>query len=100
MTLRIQLIAAILTGLFFAAPALGQGTTATIEDQIVDMAAIYAFGREESAEVEPHAEVFNLLDSDSDKSVCADAEEQRDLQGLPRTHQQPRYLRFGVAIRF
>ena len=50
--------------------------------------------------VELRVDVFNLLDSDSVSEVYEYPEEQPDQFKLPRSYQQPRYLRFGAAIRF
>jgi hypothetical protein len=76
--------------------------TAGRTDWIVqlNLAAIYSFDWGDYAEVELRAEVFNLLDADSTKSVYEWPERRPDQFKLPRTYQQPRYLRFGAAIRF
>ena len=66
----------------------------------VNLAAIYAFDWGDSANIELRAEVFNLFDGDSASAVYEQYEERPDQFKLPRAYQQPRYLRFGAAIRF
>ncbi len=65
-----------------------------------DLAAIYSFNWGDYAEVELRADVFNLLDADGTTEVYEYAEVRPDEYKLPTTYQQPRYLRFGAAIRF
>jgi hypothetical protein len=66
----------------------------------VNLAAIYAFDWGDSANIELRAEVFNLFDGDSASEVYEEYEERPDQFNLPKEYQQPRYLRFGAAIRF
>ena len=66
----------------------------------LDLAAIYSFNWGDYAKVELRAEVFNLLDADGTTEVYEHAEVRPDEYRLPMTYQQPRYLRFGAAIRF
>jgi hypothetical protein len=66
----------------------------------LDLAAIYAFSWGDSAKVELRAEVFNLFDSDGASEVYEGYEWRPDQFELPMEYQQPRYLRFGAAIRF
>ncbi|MDH3276441.1 MAG: TonB-dependent receptor, partial [Gammaproteobacteria bacterium] len=66
----------------------------------LNVSAIYSFAWGDSANVELRAEVFNLFDSDSADEVYEYPEEQPDVYKLPMSYQQPRYLRFGAAIRF
>jgi len=65
-----------------------------------NLAAIYSFNWGDYAEVELRADVFNLLDADGTTEVYEYAEVRPDEYKLPTTYQQPRYLRFGAAIRF
>jgi len=66
----------------------------------LNLSAIYSFAWGDSANIELRAEVFNLFDSDSVDEVYEYPEEQADLFKLPMSYQQPRYLRFGAAVRF
>jgi hypothetical protein len=66
----------------------------------LDLAAIYSFNWGDSTKVELRAEVFNLIDSDGASEVYEAYEWQPDQFELPMEYQQPRYLRFGAAIRF
>ena len=66
----------------------------------VDLAAIYAFEWGGSANIELRAEVFNLFDGDGASEVYEFYEYQPDQFKLPKQYQQPRYLRFGAAVRF
>jgi hypothetical protein len=66
----------------------------------VDLAAIYAFNWGDWGDVELRAEVFNLLDSDSETEVYEHYAERPDQFKLPNAYQPPRQLRFGIAMRF
>ena len=66
----------------------------------LDLAAIYSFDWGDHAEVELRAEIFNVLNADGATAVYEQAEQRPDQFRLPNTYQQPRYLRFGAAIRF
>ncbi len=66
----------------------------------LNLSAIYSFAWGDSANIELRVDVFNLFDSDSADEVYEYPEEQADLYKLPTSYQQPRYLRFGAAIRF
>ena len=66
----------------------------------VDLAAIYAFDWGRSTKVELRADIFNLFDSDAVTEVYEYPEERPDQFKLPMHYQQPRYLRFGAAVRF
>ncbi len=66
----------------------------------LNLAAIYSFEWGDHAEVVLSAEVFNVFDGDSATEIYEFAEVRPDQFRLPNTHQQPRYLRFGAAIRF
>jgi hypothetical protein len=66
----------------------------------VDLAAIYAFDWADWSRVELRAEVFNLFDSSSETEVYEYYDDRPDQFTLPMTYQQPRQLRFGIAMRF
>jgi len=66
----------------------------------VDLAAIYAFRWQDTADVELRAEVFNLFDADSGTAINEHVEWHPDLYRVPLEFQAPRQLRFGVAVRF
>jgi hypothetical protein len=66
----------------------------------VDFAAIYNFDWQSSTTVELRVDVFNLFDSDSVTEVYEYPERRPDRFKLPRSYQQPRYLRLGAAVRF
>jgi outer membrane receptor for monomeric catechols len=66
----------------------------------INLSAIYSFNWGDTAEVELRADIFNLFDSDSADEVYEHYEIRPDQFKLPKSYQQPRYLRFGAAIRF
>ncbi len=66
----------------------------------LDLAAIYSFSWGDSAKVELRAEVFNVFDGHGTQQVYEGYEWRPDQFELPMEYQQPRYLRFGAAIRF
>jgi len=66
----------------------------------INLAAIYSFAWRDFADIELRAEIFNLFDADGITEVEESAEVWPDEFGLPTNYQQPRYLRFGAAIRF
>jgi hypothetical protein len=67
----------------------------------VNVTAIYRFDLGDRANVELRAEVFNLFDSDTPTEVGEHVERNGfGGFGVPKAYQQPRYLRFGAAVRF
>ena len=66
----------------------------------LNVSAIYNFSWGERFSGELRADVFNLLDSDTTTEVGEHAEEFPDEFGISKAYQQPRYLRFGIAIRY
>jgi hypothetical protein len=65
-----------------------------------DLAAVYAFDWRDWSRVELRAEVFNLFDSSSETEVYEHYADRPDQFKLPQAYQQPRQLRFGIAMRF
>ena len=66
----------------------------------INLAAIYAFEWRDDVNIALRAEVFNLLDADSAQEVYEYPEESPELFRLPKSYQQPRYLRLGASVRF
>jgi hypothetical protein len=66
----------------------------------LNLAAIYSLEWGDHADVVLSAEVFNIFDSDSATEIYEHVGFRPDQFRLPNTYQQPRYLRFGAAIRF
>jgi hypothetical protein len=66
----------------------------------LNLAAVYSFDWGDYADVELRAEIFNVLNADGATEVYEYPEIRPDQFKLPKHYQQPRYLRFGAAVRF
>jgi hypothetical protein len=66
----------------------------------VNLSAIYSLEWGDRVDIELRADVFNLFDADNPTEVGEFPEVAPEEFGIAKQYQQPRYLRFGLAMRF
>jgi len=66
----------------------------------INLSATYAFLWRDRVDIKLQADIFNLLDADSATQVYEHLEWRPERYRLPQTYQRPRYMRFGISLRF